>query len=88
MSQVTISSLRLFIVLVISCLTLSLGGCYSPGPERVSSRTSEPGSVHPVIEQDDYVYYPGCEVYYNNTRHRMCIGMASHGFINSQPPQA
>lgn len=59
-----------------------LAGCYT-GPERTGYRSSGPG---PVIVQDDYVYYPGDEVYYNNTRHQYVYRDGNAWVNRPQPP--
>ncbi|MEO6993863.1 MAG: hypothetical protein ABI273_09560 [Lacunisphaera sp.] len=59
-----------------------LAGCYT-GPERTSYRASGSGTV---IVQDDYDYYPGDEVYYNNTRH-VYVYREGNSWVNRpQPP--
>ncbi|HET7537937.1 MAG TPA: hypothetical protein VFJ90_15865 [Candidatus Didemnitutus sp.] len=42
-----------------AALSFSLDGCYQPTPGHVSVAATE------VIGADDYVYYPGSEVYYS-----------------------
>lgn len=60
-----------------------LAGCYS-GPERAEYRSSGPG---PMVVQDDYVYYPGDEVYYNNTRHQYVYREGNSWVNRPQPPR-
>lgn len=60
-----------------------LAGCYT-GPERSDYRSSGAGTV---VVQDDYVYYPGDEVYYNNTRRQYVYREGSAWVNRPQPPR-
>ena len=72
------------VLLLGSGFLVTLIGCYNPPPERGADRPA--GSQ--VVEQDDYVYYPGYEVYYNNTRHQY-VYREDNAWVNRpQPPRA
>jgi hypothetical protein len=53
-------------LLIASGISLVLAGCYTE--TQTGYRSHEQVAV--VAYQDDYVYYPGYEVYYSNTRHQ------------------
>ena len=44
----------------------ALSGCYVEGPPHAQVYAPAPT----VVVQDDYVYYPGYQVYYSNSRHQ------------------
>jgi hypothetical protein len=46
-------------------LLVTLTGCYVDGP-RVGVQVDAPV----VVAQDDYIYYPGYDIYYNSYRHQ------------------
>ena len=72
------------LILAGATAVLSLAGCYTSGPERGGYRAAGPGSV---IVQDDYLYYPGDEVYYNNTRHQYVYREGGAWVNRPQPPR-
>jgi hypothetical protein len=54
-----------------AALLVTLSGCvgYVDGP-RAGVYAAPPVVETAVVVQDDYVYYPGYEVYYSNSRHQ------------------
>ena len=62
---------------------LTAAGCYN-GP-RESRGYGRPPTRAQVIIQDDYVYYPDYEIYYNNTRH-LYVYYEGNGWVTRREP--
>jgi hypothetical protein len=61
----------LFSALILGTFTGCIG--YVEGPPRQSRVYAQPTPAYAqteIVVQDDYVYYPGYQVYYSNTRHQ------------------
>ena len=85
MNLVTMNSARRTVFLTGVCLVLNFCGCYNKRSDRVGYHSAGLGSV---VDQDDYVYYPGFEVYYNNTRHQYVYQNGRTWVNRPQPPEA
>ena len=48
----------------------TLTGCVVDQPDQRSAYVAPPVVETTVVEQDDYVYYPDYQVYYNSRRHQ------------------
>ena len=66
-------------------LLLTLAGCYD-SPRQGYGYRREPSRVQ-VVVQDDYVYYPDYEVYYNNTRHQYVYFEGNVWVTRPEPPR-
>jgi hypothetical protein len=70
----------LLLILAGSALSLTLAGCYEPaGRVNVSAAA--------VIGEDDYVYYPGSEVYYSPRLHYYYYREGGAWVHRPQPPK-
>jgi hypothetical protein len=52
-----------------SALAVTLTGCIVDGP-RARVYVAPPVVEAPIVVQDDYVYYPGYDMYYSSNRHQ------------------
>jgi hypothetical protein len=84
MSQETFRATSSATLLFGSSILLTLAGCYNP-PSEAGYRSQRPARVAQVVDQDDYVYYPGYEVYYNNTR-RQYVYRDGNSWVNRPEP--
>ena len=75
-----------------TALWTSLAGCNKAQPEiqYVNAPAAQPAAiaVQPtVVIQDDYVYYPGYEVYYSSNRHQYVYRDGGAWVTRSTPPR-
>lgn len=81
------SGIGLGVALFAAMLPL-MGGCVA-GPDRTRVRSQAPAAYvqSNVIVEDDYVYYPGYEVYYSSNRHNYVYRDGSNWVTRSAPPR-
>lgn len=75
-------------IVLIAALLPMLGGCMA-GPDHARRRAHGP-SVYvqsTVVVEDDYVYYPGYEVYYSSNRHNYVYRDGRNWVTRSAPPR-
>ncbi len=75
--------MKTFLLLATAASALILGGCVSSGPG-----PSYSGQATAVIGEDDYMYYPGSEVYYSPA-HRYYYYRDGGAWVHRpEPPRA